>query len=196
MSIIRSPVVSACLLIIPTLFAPWFDSIMTTHPLICPHACFCSRKFWTYARTNCIILPSRCLKCQEQSKVIIQKEKDHLYPRPSNDRLVPSLMLLDLDLDEDAFEAEREVECWEGSVDCWEGGTWRISALWACSVAAALRTCTHDWLRCRQWHLIHLGLSNLRPCVDNATNESDYDSWYTSESDRCREENKAADCDW
>jgi hypothetical protein len=82
------------------------------NPLICPpYMLFRAAKLGTYARTIYIILPSRCLSVKNKIKVIIQEKRDHLYPRQSNDRWLSSLMLLDLDLDEDAVEVEREAEC-------------------------------------------------------------------------------------
>lgn len=64
----------------------------------------------------------------------------------------------------------------------------------ACCISTALRAGTHDWLGCRKNQLVHLGLPDLCPCVDDSANESDDDCCDASECDGCGEKDESTDC--
>lgn len=65
-----------------------------------------------------------------------------------------------------------------------------------CSIAIALGTGAHNWLCCGKDISLRLVLSNLCPCIHDATDETDEDGRYTSECDRGCEENETTDSDW
>lgn len=61
---------------------------------------------------------------------------------------------------------------------------------------AALGASTHHWFCCRKNTTLRRILSNLRPCVNNTTDETNENGRYASECNRSREEDETTDSDW